>query len=67
MDSFEADDRYFVRLGEKFSLLLPEATVERTRDVIQITCPEADYPEDLRDYGVILLLMPDFGDLPSFY
>jgi hypothetical protein len=34
METLEADDRYFVRLARDLSLLLPEATVERTRDVI---------------------------------
>ena len=67
MDALEADDKYFVRLARDLSLLLPEATIERTRDVIQITCPEADYPEVLQDYGIILFLMPGYLEicLPS--
>ena len=66
MDTFD-DDRYFVRLGAELRFILPEATVERTRDVIQFTCFEFDYPEELGDYGIILLLLPDFIDirLPS--
>ncbi len=63
IQDWDSDDRYFVRLAKNLSLLLPEATVERTRDVIQITCPEVDYPKSLQDYGVILLFMPNFMEI----
>ena len=67
MQKWGDDDRYFVRLAKHLSQFLPEATVERTRDVVQFTCPEVDYPESLRDYGVIIFLMPDYLEvcLPS--
>ena len=33
MQEWDDDDRYFVRVTEKLSQLLPENTVERTRDI----------------------------------